>query len=132
MIECPECLKVFNGRKCPACGYVPRSSEPVNLRGQQQRISQENEFNQNALDWLYHHRIIKPEMTTSERISASAEYREKLKDSLKLANTQPKAWAYSLKSDYLDGVCLRIVQIKNASAALGEIWQDGKCVRSGS
>jgi len=36
-------------------------------------------------------------------------------------------WAYSLKSDYLDGVCLLPIQQQLASEALGEVWKDRAC-----
>jgi hypothetical protein len=36
---------------------------------------------------------------------------------------QSKEWAYSLKSDYLDGADLERIQIVMASGALNEVWQ---------
>lgn len=38
-----------------------------------------------------------------------------------------KDWAYSLKSDYIDGKPLSIIQIEMASGAIGEVWNKRKC-----
>lgn len=132
MIECPDCQTVFKGVKCHNCGYIPKSNTPVNQVEYRERMRKEAELTQQARDWLNHHRITTPEMSKPERMKACADYRKKVKTSMRLSEVEPKAWANSLKSDYLDGVQLHIVQIDNASAALGEVWKDGQCFPRGA
>jgi len=128
MIECPDCQTVFKGVKCHNCGYIPKSNTPVNQVEYRERMRKEAELTQQARDWLNHHRITTPEMSKPERMKACAAYRGKIKTTLRTADSSPKAWAHSLKSDYLDGVHLLTVQIANASEALGEIWKGGQCM----
>lgn len=128
MIECPECLSFFKGSKCTSCGYVPKSTDPMNQVEYRDRMRREAEFTQHAWDWLNHNKITTPEMSKPERMKACADYRAKVKTSMRLSEVEPKAWANSLKSDYLDGIHLYIIQIENASEALGEVWKDGQCM----
>lgn len=132
MIECPDCQTAFKGVKCHNCGYIPKSNTPVNQVEYRERMRKEAELTQQARDWLNHHLITTPEMSKPERMKACADYRKKVKTSMRLSEVEPKAWANSLKSDYLDGVQLHIVQIDNASAALGEVWKDGQCFPRGA
>lgn len=128
MIECPECLSFFKGGKCTSCGYAPKSTAPMNQVEYRDRIRKEAEFSQQAWDWLHRNQITTPEMSTSEKMKVCAAYRQKVKTSMRKAEVEPKAWAHSLKSDYLDGVYLLTIQIENASEALGEVWKGGQCM----
>lgn len=127
MIDCPECQTAFSGNKCPACGHMPKSTPVVNADAFRTRMQQEAEFDRQCREWLDNQHITEPWMSTSERMKAMAAYREKMKSPM-LHAVEPKSWAYSLKSDYLDGVHLLTVQIENASASLGEVWQGGQCM----
>ena len=66
-------------------------------------------------------------MTQPERMRAMAAYRTMLKHTFRKADAEPRAWAHSLKTDYLAGVPLLQMQISMASEALNEVWENREC-----
>lgn len=134
---CPECgVTLRHGsRWCAGCGWGKGSSrktpsagyEPVNAEQYAERMKREAEFSAECLAWLDENGVTQPGMTQPQRMKAMAAYRAMLKSTMRKSDVHPKAWAHSLKSDYLDGVAILPIQVAVASAALNEIWEKHEC-----
>ena len=134
---CPECGVTLrhNSRSCAGCGWGKGSGsrhvaayEPINAEQPAFRAEREAQFSAECRKWLDDNHITKPEMTQSERMKAMAQYRTMLKNTMRRAEVAPRAWANSLKSDYIDGVDLLPIQISMASEAMGEVWDKRECI----
>jgi hypothetical protein len=133
--SCPECgvTQRHASRSC-GCGWGKSGSRrdsdgpaPINAEQYAARMQTEAAFSAECRKWLDDHRITTPSMTQATRIKAMAQYRTMLKNTMRRADSAPRDWANSLKSDYLDGVVLLPIQIQMASEALGESWENRQC-----
>jgi len=115
MIECPECMEVFNGSKC-SCGYVPRAA--VAFFGEKP-IRDERALTEQAQSWLAHNGIHKPGMTRAEKTKANFAYMKRLAATAKKADTEPHAWAYEILTKIADGEVVSVFQEKCARDVTG-------------
>lgn len=90
-------------------------------------MEREAEFSAACRQRLNDNHVTTADMTQPERMKAMAAYRDMLKTTMRTADVDPKAWAHSLKSDYIDGVVLQPIQIHMASGALNEVWSNREC-----
>ena len=77
-----------------------------------------------ARQWLEDNHIVAKNVFGPERRKKLLAYIARLKSEPKPG---PRDWAYSLKTDYIDGLPLLQIQITTASAALGEVWENRQC-----
>ena len=134
--SCPECgVTLRHASRSCGCGWgkgsgrsiVASGYEPINAEQAAARAQREAEFSAECRKWLDDHHVTKPGMTQPERMKAMAAYRTMLKNTMRRAEVSPRDWANSLKSDYIDGVCLLPIQISMASEAMNEVWDKREC-----
>ena len=131
---CPDCgITIRHAARSCACGWgksgrrAVSTTEPINAEQFAARMEREAEFSAACRQRLNDNHVTTADMTQPERMKAMAAYRDMLKTTMRTADVDPKAWAHSLKSDYIDGVVLQPIQIHMASGALNEVWSNREC-----
>jgi hypothetical protein len=133
---CPECgVTLRHASRSCGCGWgkgsgravVASGYDPINAEQTAARAQKESDFSAECRKWLDDHHVTKPGMTQPERMKAMGAYRSMLAKTMRRADLDPKAWASSLKSDYLDGADLLPIQIAMASESMGEVWEKREC-----
>ena len=133
---CPECEVTLrhNARWC-GCGWGKGSrgilSDPeivqANAEYKAELERRNTEYSAECRVWLDQNGVTRQGMAQPFRMKAMADYRRMLKNTMRKADVHPKAWAHSLKSDYIDGARLLPIQIAAASEALHETWNNRQC-----